>query len=216
MTFQVNGGNGRFDGKIKDKSLLYGTNAVDNHVQHLQAPLANENFAMPPILDFSGTSEAEAFNEKLLEKYTKENDAYLNSLPPLEYEYRYMPNLGVGKVDKKAVLAAAYQEMGQVKEMPVKEFEDKFLVDQSQTAEPLDINKDGKIDIAEYGANIIATDLLSKGVTDPMKADGVINAKGMNAILAYTKKSNADAAAKLYSNVYTTHNLGSQLNEFTL
>ncbi len=216
MTFQVNGATGRFDGKVKDKSVLYGTNAIDNHVQYLQAPIANDNFAMPPILDFSGTSDAEDLNVKLLEKYTKENDAYLNSLPPLEYEYRYMPNLGTGNIDKKSVLSAAYQEMGQVKEMPVKDFESKFLIDDSQTAEPIDINKDGKIDIAEYGANIIATDLLSKGVTDPMKADGVINTKGMNAILAYTKKSNADAAAKLYSNVYNTHNLGSQLNEFSL
>lgn len=216
MTFQVNGANGRYDGKIKDKSLLYGSNAVDNHAQHLQAPITNDNFAMPPILDFSGTSEADDLNAKLLDRYTKENDAYLKSLPPLEYEYRYMPNVGVGNVDKKAVLAAAYQEMGQVKEMPVKDFEDKFLIDDSQTAEPLDINKDGKIDIAEYGANIIATDLLSKGVTDPKKVDGVINTKGMNAIMSYTKKSNADAAAKLYSNIYNTHNLGSQLNEFTL
>ena len=59
---------------------------------------------------------------------------------------------------------------------------------------------------------MIATDVLSKGTTDPMKADGVINAKGMNAILEYSKKSNAAAAAKLYSNIYNTYNLGSPLN----
>ena len=82
MTFQVNGANGRYDGKIKDKSLLYGSNAVDNHAQHLQAPITNDNFAMPPILDFSGTSEADDLNAKLLDRYTKENDAYLKSLPP--------------------------------------------------------------------------------------------------------------------------------------
>ena len=167
-------------------------------------------------MDFSAKPEAQDLNIKLLEKYADKNDAYLKSLPPLQYEYRYMPNLNVGKIDKKAVLAAAYEEMGQVKEMPVKDFEQRFLIDETYTAEPLDINKDGKIDIAEYGSNIIATDLLSKGVTDPMKADGVINTKGMNAILAYTKKSNADAAAKLYANVYNTHNLGSELNEFSL
>ena len=103
--------------------------------------------------------------------------------------------------------------MGGVKELSVKEFENRYLIDDSQTAEPMDINKDGKIDIAEYGANIVATDVLSKGTTDPMKADGVINSKGMNAILEYSKKSNAIAAAKLYANVYNAHNLGSALNQ---
>lgn len=216
MTFQLNGLSGRYDKKVENDSVRYGRNAVDNHIAHVMSPIVNDNMAVPPILDFSAKPEAQDLNIKLLEKYADKNDAYLKSLPPIQYEYRYMPNLNVGKIDKKAVLAAAYEEMGQVKEMPVKDFEQRFLIDETYTAEPLDINKDGKIDIAEYGSNIIATDLLSKGVTDPMKADGVINSKGMNAILAYTKKSNADAAAKLYANVYNTHNLGSELNEFSL
>ena len=78
----------------------------------------------------------------------------------------------------------------------------------------MDINKDGKIDVAEYGANMLATDILSKGTTDPMKADGVINAKGMNAILEYSKKMNAQAATNLYKNIYNTYNLGSGLKDF--
>ena len=216
MTFQINGANGRYDKKIENDSIRYGINAVDNHAIHAVSPVISDNTTIPPILDFSGSPEAQDINIKLLEKYADQNDTYLASLPPLEYEYRYMPNQGVGKIDKKAVYAAAYQEMGGIKELPVEEFEKRFLIDDSYTAEPIDINKDGKIDVSEYGANIIAADLLSKGTTDPLKADGVINSKGMNAILAYTKKTNADAAAKLYSNIYNTHNLGSQLNEFTL
>jgi hypothetical protein len=35
----------------------------------------------------------------------------------------------------------------------------------------------------------------------------------MNAILEYSKKSNAAAAANLYANVYNTHKLGSALNQ---
>lgn len=213
MTFQVNGMNGRYDEKVQDDSVRYGRNAVDNHIKQMQAPLANDNFATPPILDFSSNPQAQENNINALEKYADENDAYLNSLPPLEYEYRYMPNIVNGKIDTKAVLGAAYEEMGGVKELSVKEFEDRYLVDDSQTAEPMDINKDGKIDIAEYGANIVASDVLSKGTTDPMKADGTINAKGLNAIMEYSKKSNAAAAAKLYADVYNTYNLGSALNE---
>lgn len=213
MTFQVNGMNGRYDEKVQDDSVRYGRNAVDNHIKQMQAPLANDNFATPPVLDFSSNPQAQEKNINTLEKYADANDAYLNSLPPLEYEYRYMPNVVKGQIDTKAVLGAAYEEMGGVKELSVKEFEDRYLVDDSQTAEPMDINKDGKIDIAEYGANIVASDVLSKGSTDPMKADGTINAKGLNAIMEYSKKSNAAAAAKLYADVYNTYNLGSALNE---
>lgn len=213
MTFQVNGSNGRYDNKVADESVKYGRNAVDNHIKHMQAPMVNDNYAIPPVFDFSPSTKSGEENLKALEKYIDNNDAYLNSLPPLEYEYRYIPNFTQGNLDKKAVLAAAYEEMGGNKELSVEEFEDRYLIDDSQTAEPLDINKDGKIDVAEYGANIIAADVLSKGVTDPMKADGVINAKGMNAVLEYSKKSNAAAASKLYSNIYNTHKLGSALNQ---
>ncbi len=213
MTFQVNGSNGIYDNKVKDESVRYGRNAVDNNIKYMEAPIANDNFATPPVFDFSPSTEAGEANLKALEKYADQNDEYLNSLPPLEFEYRYIPNFSNGQIDKKAVLGAAYEEMGGVKELSVKDFENRYLVDDSQTAEPMDINKDGKIDIAEYGANIIATDVLSKGTTDPMKADGTINAKGMNAILAYSKISNAAAAAKLYSNIYNTYDLGSALKE---
>jgi len=213
MTFQINGSNGRYDGKVKDESVKYGRNAVDNHIKAMEAPIANENFAVPPVFDFSPTAEADNKNIEALENYIEKNDEYLNSLPPLQYEYRYIPNFVNGKLDKKAVLGAALEEMGGAKELSVKEFEKRYLINDLQTAEPLDINKDGKIDIAEYGSNIIAADILSKGTTDPMKANGIINAQGMNAVLEYSKKSNAAAAAKLYANIYNTHKLGTALNQ---
>lgn len=213
MTFQINGSQGRYDGKIKDESLKYGQNAVDNHIKHMETPLINDNQAVPPVFNFSPTTEAQEQNITDLEKYIDKNDDYLNSLPPLEYEYRYIPNFVNGKIDNKAVLGAALEEMGGNKELTVKDFEKRYLINNSQTAEPLDINKDGKIDIAEYGANIIAADILSKNTTDPTKANGIINAKGMNAVLEYSKKSNAAAAAKLYANIYNTHKLGTTLNQ---
>lgn len=214
MAFQVNGNNGRYDGQVTDESVKYGRNAVDNHLKQMQAPLVNDNYATPPIFDFSPTTEAGEKNLKAMENFANKNDAYLNSLPPLEYEYRYMPNVVNGRIDKKALLGAAFEEMGGQRELSVAEFEKRYIVDDSMTAEPLDINKDGKIDVAEYGANILAADILSKGTTDPMKADGTINAKGHNSILEYTKKSNAAAAAKLYSNIYNAHKLGSTINQF--
>ncbi len=212
MAFQVNGDSGRYDGKIADNSVRYGRNAVDNHFEHAFSPISDDHFETAPILDFSQSAEAKEKNIEAIEDFIEENDKYLNSLPPIEYEYRYLPNIKTGNIDKKALLAAAFEEMGGAEEISVKDFEKAYL-NEFQTAEPLDINKDGKIDVAEYGANMLAADILSKGTTDPMKANGVINAKGMNAILEYTKKSNAAAAAKLYSNIYHTHQLGNALNQ---
>ena len=121
-----------------------------------------------------------------------------------------------GKIDKKALLAAAYEEMNGVKEMSVEDFSETYLMNEDMTVEPLDVNKDGKIDIAEYGANMLAADLLSKGTTDVNKVDGSMNTKGMNAIVAYSKKANAQAASELYSNIYNTYELGSVLDELDL
>ena len=101
------------------------------------------------------------------------------------------------------------------KEYTVKEFENKYIADDTMTAEPLDINKDGKIDIAEYGANILAADVLSKGTTDPTKVDGTVNSRGFNAILAYTKKANAAAASKLYTSLYNNYGLAGEVSKFS-
>ena len=213
--FQVNGANGIYDNKIADPSIRYGKNAVENHFQHLEKPLldAMVNPNPAPILDFGVDEDAADSNIEALEKFTENNDKYLASLPPLEYEYRYLPNFENGKIDTKALLAAAYEEMNGVKELSVDEFSARYLINEEMTAEPLDVNKDGKIDIAEYGANMLATDLLSKDTTDVSKADGSINTKGMNTILEYTKKANAQAASELYTNIYNTYDLGSALDE---
>ncbi len=196
MTYQINGAIGKYNN--------YGQNAVENHLQHMEAPLVNDKGDTAPILDFHPNDEAFDKNVEALEKFADKNDAYLDSLPPLEYEYRYMPE---GNFDKEALLGAAKEEM-QADELSVEEFEYRYLLDDTMTAEPLDINKDGKIDKSEYAANIIAADLLSKDTTNPIEADGVINPKGLNAVLEYSLKSNAAAAAELYKNIYDTYNLG--------
>ena len=214
MTFEVNGSSGLYDNVTKDSSIRYGRNAVENHMQYLEAPFINDSDIPAPILDFSLNPESADKNINKLEKFVNDNDAYLNSLPPIEYEYRYMPNLINGQVDTKALLGAAYEEMGCKKEIPLEEFEEIYIDKDTMTAEPLDINGDDKIDIAEYGANILAADMFSKNSPELNNIDGSINAKGLNTILEYTKKANAIAAAKLYSNIYNTYKLGKSLNDF--
>lgn len=212
-TNQINGQNGYYDDKEKDASIRYGRNAVTNNIKQTLKPFETFSTNTAPILDYSLTPEATDNNINALENFANQNDEYMNSLPPLEFEYRYMPEHANGQIDKKAVLGAAYEEMG-AKELTVEEFEESFLPNDNFTAEPLDLNKDGKIDIAEYGTNIIATDILSKDTTDVTKADGVINSNGLNKIMEYTQKINADNAVSLYKNVNNYYNLSDALDDF--
>lgn len=206
MSFQINGASGKYDGKIADDSERYGRNATENLLKYMESPIVNDTHVAPPVLDFKPGAEAVENNADAMGKFADANDDYLKSLPPLDYEYRYMPE---GGFNKKALLGAAEEELQGVKELPLKEFENRYLLDDSMTAEPLDINKDGKIDVAEYSTTILAADVLSKGSDDIKNVDGTINSNGFNAVLEYSKKSNADAAAKLYSSLYNTYNLGS-------
>ena len=209
----INGNNGKYDNKVTDTSVKYGRNAVENHIDYLEKPLVNDNFATPPILEFGVDAAAQQRNTAKLEEFVKKNDEYLNSLPPLEYEYRYMPNNGMGNVDKKALLGTAYQEMGAL-EYPVEKFEKNFLIDNTFTAEPLDINKDGKIDVSEYSTNILAADMLSKPSPNISNIDGTINSKGFNAVIEYSKKARAAEAAKLYADLYKNYDLASAYDSF--
>ena len=203
----INGQNSIYSNSVDDESIKYGKNSANNFKNYALSPLNNIDDNQAPVFDFAPTSDAIDKNLNALDKFTKKNDEYLDSLPPLEFEYRYMPNLANGKPDKKALLGAADEELG-VTEIPVKEFEQKYM-NENMTAEPLDINKDGKIDVKEYATTIAAADMMSKDSQDVSQIDGTINSKGMNAILAYSAKSRAEAATKLYSNIYNTLNLGS-------
>lgn len=210
---KIDGSKGKFDGKVTDPSIRYGRNAVDNYFTYLEQPLAADNMATAPILDFGLNPDAADKNSAKLNKFLKENDEYLSALPPLEFEYRYMPQ---GKIDTRAVLGAAYEEMGRVNERSIKDLDAELAPNNTFTSAALDLNKDGKIDIAEYGSSIMAADMLSnKGEPNPANIDGTINKQGLYALLEYTKKSNAEAAAKLYSGIYNTYNLGEAKKDFT-
>lgn len=212
---KIDGSKGKYDKTVTNPSVRYGRNAVENYYTYLEQPLIKDNVNSAPILDFGTDPNAADKNIDKLDKFLKENDEYLNALPPLEYEYRYMPNIKNGQIDKLSVLGAAYEEMGGVKEMSVKEMDDRFAVDESMTSEALDVNKDGKIDIAEYGGSFLAADMLSKSDTpNPDDVDGTISKRGFDAVMAYTQKAKAAEAAKLYENIYNKYNLAEAQNEF--
>ncbi|MCQ2738679.1 MAG: hypothetical protein MJ237_00465 [bacterium] len=207
MGLEINGQTGIYDGVIADESVRYGRNSVENHIDYLEKPLKKSAYAPAPILDFSGTANATENNIKKLGLYIKDNAKYLDTIPEEHYKYRYMPKQeSQGIINKKALIGAAYEEM-LAKEMSVKDFEQRFLISDDMTAKPIDINNDGKITNNEYAATILAADIYSKETPDINGADGVINSKGLNTVLEYSRKSRAEAATKLYSEIFSRYKL---------
>lgn len=207
MAFEINGSSGIYDNKIADDSVRYGRNAADNHKELVISTLVDGATSTAPMLDYRPTAEAFQNNINKLENFADENDAYLNSMPPLQYEYRYMPKVSNGNIDKKALQAAAYEEMGR-NYIPVKKFEESYLPNtQEYTAEPLDLDKDGNIDTSEYSASMLAADMFSKPNPSVSAIDGSMNSKGMDIVMEYARKSNAEAATKLYSQIYNKFSL---------
>jgi len=213
---KIDGSMGKYDKTVTNPSVRYGKNAVNNYYSYMEQPLLADNKEPAPILDFSPNPDAAEKNIEKLDKFVKDNDAYLNALPPLEFEYRYMPNIHKkGEVNTQSVLASAYEELGRRKEVSVEDVDRAFAINSEFSSEPIDLNKDGKIDAAEYGTTILAADMFSKSDTpDTSNIDGTINSKGLNKILEYTHKSNAEAAANLYSNLYNQYNLGEAYKNF--
>ena len=211
--FEVNNGVAKIDGvrgkyneeNVTNPSVRYGRNSVQNFYAYLQQPIAADNHATPPILDFGTTPNAAEKNIEKMEKYVKANDIYLESLPPLEYECRYMPNIHKpNEVDKAALLGTAFEELGGRKEVNAKELEESFAKNDNLSSNPLDINKDGKIDIGEYGSSILAADIMSNNGS----IKGSITRSGHNALRELTLKANAEAATQLYTSLYNKYNLG--------
>lgn len=213
---KIDGAGGKYDKNVTNPSVRYGKNAVNNYYSYLEQPLMADKNVPAPILDFSTNPQAADNNIEKLDKFVKANDDYLKTLPPLEFEYRYMPNIHKkGEVDRASVLAAAYEELGRRKEVNLQDVDKAFAISKDFSAAPIDLNKDGKIDAAEYGTTILAADMFSKSDTpDTANIDGTVNAKGLNKILEYTHKSNAEAATNLYSNLYNKYNLGDALKDF--
>lgn len=206
MSFEINGVNGIYNGVVNDPSVRYGRNAVANHKELVMSTMESVVDGQPPLLDFMPSGKTFDRNIERMESFADKNDKTLKNLPPVNYEYRYMPNVSNGNIDKKALKGAAFEEMG-VESISVKDFEKELFNNPNYTAEPLDINKDGKIDLSEYSASILAADMLSKPNPSINNIDGTMNAQGMNAVMEYSRISRAEAATKLYSQIYSTYTL---------
>lgn len=193
----ITGKNGIYDKKVNSPDVRYGRNAVDNYYS-----------------------------------YTKDLG---EGIAPIEFAYQYLPQ---GKFSTQALMGNAYEELGKKTDVPVKEL-NKRLEKTSQeikklneqiltrnpeanvfvpdyTADALDLNNDGKIDIAEYSTSTLAADMLD---TDPNQCnihniDGVITNKGKNVSMGLYSKQNIQNAKGLFNAIHQTFNLDNAMQEF--
>ena len=211
----INGQNGIYDGVVKNSSVRYGRNAADNNMKYL-ADYTKQNDAVFPDLKGLHNLSNDEFEAKMNELQTacKKSDAWLNSLPPLKFEYRYMPNSD--SVDTQALMGAAYEEMGQKTEIKTSELTAKIqeAFGNNATAEAVDLNKDGNIDLGEYSASILLSDIMSDENPSLNGANGVITDEGQDKIIPYASKRNYNIAYKTYSAIYQSYDLKSAQEEF--
>lgn len=221
---KINGASGIYDGKVHNSSVRYGRNSVNNMQGYLQDyTIAPPEDKFPNLEGISKLSNEE-FDKKMtelegqIETRLNKTDKWLDSLPPLDFEQRYMPK-GKG-VDKMALMGAAYEEMGKRTEMKTSELTSTMqeAFGKEVTADALDLNKDGKIDVAEYSTSILLSDAMGEdGKTLTFdNIDGTITNKGQNATLPYANKKNYEIANKTYQALFERYNLDGAQEEFLL
>ena len=185
------------------KSMVY---SVNNNI----ATITGQN----GIYDKKVTSPDVKYGRNAAANYNQyiKDIAKSPDLPPLKFEYRYIPT---GKYSTQALMGNAYEELGKKTEVSVKELNEK-LQSPELTAEALDLNNDGKVDIAEYATSTMATDMLDTDQTkcDVKNLDGKITNKGEDATMHLYTKQNVQNAKALFTEIHNHFDLDKAMNEF--
>lgn len=236
-TSYIAGDFGKYDGKIKDNSVRYSRNSADNYKKY------SSNYVQQPVklgcdeIDFSKKSKIGIINKisgffknlkfnrqmKKLERGIEKLNENEQKRTPLKFVLKYMPgNIENGNIDKQALMGYAYEELG-TKEIKTKDLTaqlqegmESFDEGSKLTAEALDVNNDGKVDIAEYSTSILVSDALSEGTDKILKENmnGIVTEEGLNKSLKYGTIRNKEAAREVYSGIYNEFNLGEAKQEF--
>lgn len=257
-TAYINGQQGIYDNRIKNPSVRYARNAVDNfkdaysqeriekYHNLTQEAFMNMNECngrvktlydkLQQYKDISNLDK-DKFESKLkimdeyivaLSEYAQAKGEYANAIrafvdntPGARFNMKYAQNES-GKPDTMAVLGAAYEELDKRTSVSVDELTNtlrKGISDKNKhafSADSLDINNDGKIDIGEYGASLIVEDMLS---TNPNELNiknitGEINTEGQNRLLSFAAIHNYEQALNTYKAIHSDFKLDEAKDEF--
>lgn len=232
-TAYVTGDFGKYGRRIKDYSVRYGRNSVDNQKHYIS------NYVQPSVqmnyrkVDFSPVCKIGFINKfadfvrsmifnaqiKKLDKQIKKMEEYESRRTPVNFVRKYMPgNIENGEINTQALMGDAYEEMERRTSVSTSEITKTIQqIDSEMSAEALDINDDGNIDIGEYAASVLATDALSEsGEFSIQKEDinGVITNSGENSAVALYTNKNKDAAKEIFAKLYTYYKLDEAQKEF--
>ena len=154
------------------------------------------------------------YGRNAADNYKKYTEDLSRSSTPLEFEYRYTPSECINRL---ALLGNAYEELGQKTRVKTEDLNKKLAGMKDASADALDLNKDGYVDVAEYSTSTLVQDILSSDDgfdISPEKADGVINNSGETKSMALLQKCNEKMARNIYKNLYNDFNLGQAQQEF--
>lgn len=216
----VNGSNGPYDNKINNASVKYGRNTTANYFEYLKSYTSN------PIkkedLDMSNISQLD--QDQFDKKMKAAEDALSTPAVPLKFTYKYLPELKIdfNNLNKMSLLGTAFEELGKKVSVSVADFNENlkkaFDKDdpEKMSAEAMDINHDGQIDVGEYASSILLADMLSTNTQelDPKNIKGEINNDGQNNSLAYINKKNLAQASEIFKGIYDYFGLNKAAEEF--
>lgn len=183
----INGASGKYDKILPNEDVRYGRNAFDN-----------------------------------FKSYAKDLKKPDDSVP-LKYEYRYMPD---GQFNKFALLGNAYEELGRRTKVKTEKLNKKFnklnkeLEKQGLdklSANALDINKDGYIDVSEYATSTLSQDIMSTSGGAgfaPNMANGVITNEGEEKALGMNDEKYEEEARQVFTKLHEDFELGKAQEEF--
>lgn len=192
----ITGYNGIYDGKVQNPSIRYGMNAANNMQIFTEegSKKAVESITENRYIQDSN-SDGEIF-AKALEKFAQglEQDEFTLS----KYRYQYS-TVNEGEFDKLSLLGAAYEEMGRKENIPVKkmtkmiqEFYPSIKKSGKEgksvfSAKVLDTNKNGKVEVDEYGTFLALADVKSKDKSseDMSLVNGQITDEGVKEAMSY-------------------------------
>ncbi|MCR5265007.1 MAG: hypothetical protein K6E29_00255 [Cyanobacteria bacterium RUI128] len=135
---------------------------------------------------------------------------------PLNFEYRYMPD---GRFNKMALLGSAYEELGKRTRVKTDDLNEQLNKSglSDYTANALDVDMDGYVDVGEYAASTLVQDILSSGEDydiNPRKVNGVITPKGEQRAFALNNKHIESQARLVYAQLRNEFKLGQAQKEF--
>lgn len=213
----ITGNHGKYDGVIKNRRLRYARNAISNFEQYAL-------YRMPKVKypDLEGLAD---FSDDKFERKMAQLDRALDmsakarkSMPPIDYTLKYLPKkVDHNTVDTLAVIGAAFEDMGKRVQIGTAAFTKKlqkvFNSDRI-SADVLDLNKDGKIDVGEYASSILAADMLSKNSVEMKSIDGTINQTGHFNLIGFLNKRNDYFPSRVFQYLHDFFALDRAKEEF--